>query len=136
MSADEPLLAGQEQGEEGSYHDGGLLFASSNPSSAIASALQSPQLMTRIGSTADLTLQTPSRVGPRDPKERAELAAEEEQDFSTFLRSEIIEIFQISLPVALTTVCRLAIFTTDAAYVGNLGTNELGGMTLAQTCKY
>ena len=134
MSADEPLLTGQEPEDGGSYRDGGLLFASAGEDADISSALQSPLLMTRVGTAADLTLLTPASPGPHGVKEREELAQEEEQDISTFLRTEILEIFQISLPVALTTVCRLAIFTTDAAYVGNLGTNELGGMTLAQTC--
>ena len=36
-------------------------------------------------------------------------------------------------PVALATICRLSIFSTDSAFVGNLpnGTDALGGLTTA-----
>ena len=53
-----------------------------------------------------------------------------EPSFST---SEFKALLRLCLPVALATICRLSIFSTDSVFVGNLpnGTDALGGLTTA-----
>ena len=45
--------------------------------------------------------------------------------------SELSEILRLSWPVALATLCRLAIYSTDSAFVGHISTSALSGVTLA-----
>ena len=46
-------------------------------------------------------------------------------------RGELRKIISLSWPVAIASLCRLAIYSTDAAYVGHVGTLQLSGVTLA-----
>ena len=50
-----------------------------------------------------------------------------------FSTSELKALLRLCLPVALATICRLSIFSTDSVFVGNLpnGTDALGGLTTA-----
>jgi len=41
------------------------------------------------------------------------------------LWEEALVLVQLALPVSLTTVCRIAVFATDAAFVGQLGTTQV-----------
>lgn len=47
--------------------------------------------------------------------------------------SELGNLLQISWPVGFATFARLAIYTTDAAFIGHIGTTQLTGVTLAQS---
>jgi hypothetical protein len=44
-------------------------------------------------------------------------------------------LLKLAVPVSATTVCRLAIFATDAAFVGQLGTTQMAAAALAQVCQ-
>jgi MATE family multidrug resistance protein len=45
--------------------------------------------------------------------------------------TEFLALCALSVPVALTTLCRTAVYTTDIAYLGHLGVNQLSGAGLA-----
>ena len=48
--------------------------------------------------------------------------------------SEALDQLRFAVPTpSLTTVCRALVFTTDAAFVGHLGTNELAAANLCGT---
>ena len=47
--------------------------------------------------------------------------------------TEAKQLIHLSWPVAFATLARLAIYTTDTAFVGHIGTDQLSGVTLAQS---
>ena len=60
---------------------------------------------------------------PERARERPEVAA------------EAVELLCLGVPVSCTSLCRILVFATDAAFVGRLGTTQMAAAALAQVCQ-
>lgn len=74
-------------------------------------------------------LSNSSNVGENEDADAQENLATKKIDFW----SEMKELSVLSLPVALSTLCRLVIINTDTAFLGHLGTKELTAASFGNT---